>query len=66
MKRSSEVEPEFQNIYTAFNEKIRRYLARLVGDTEAEDLTHMDEFASNLNQTVSSRESASGEGCGCS
>jgi RNA polymerase sigma-70 factor, ECF subfamily len=32
-------EPEFQNIYTTFNQKIRRYLARLVGATEAEDLT---------------------------
>jgi RNA polymerase sigma-70 factor (ECF subfamily) len=31
---------ELQNIYTTFNEKIRRYLARLVGDAEAEDLTH--------------------------
>lgn len=30
---------EFQNIYTMCNEKIRRYLARLVGETEAEDLT---------------------------
>jgi len=32
--------PEFQQIYAAFNEKVRRYLARLVGDAESEDLTH--------------------------
>jgi RNA polymerase sigma-70 factor (ECF subfamily) len=40
MKKKSEDKPEFQNIYTVFNEKVRRYLARLVGETEAEDLTH--------------------------
>ena len=40
MKRSSEGKPEFQDIYTAFNEKVRRYMARLVGDAESEDLTH--------------------------
>ncbi len=40
MKRSSEGKPEFQDIYTAFNEKVRRYIARLVGDAESEDLTH--------------------------
>jgi RNA polymerase sigma-70 factor, ECF subfamily len=40
MKRCSEDKPEFQDIYTTFNEKIRRYLTRLVGETEAEDLTH--------------------------
>lgn len=34
-----EGECEFQNIYSAFNEKIRRYPARLVGEHEAEDLT---------------------------
>lgn len=28
----------FQDIYSAFNEKIRRYLARMVNETEAEDL----------------------------
>jgi len=39
IKKSLEGESEFQNIYTTFNEKIRRYLARLVGETEAEDLT---------------------------
>ena len=39
IKRSSG-EQELQNIYTTFNEKIRRYLTRLVGDAEAEDLTH--------------------------
>ena len=31
---------EFQNIYNTFHDKIRRYLARLVGETESEDLTH--------------------------
>jgi len=30
---------ELQNIYTAFHPKILRYLARLVGEEEAEDLT---------------------------
>ena len=39
VKRSLEGEPEFQNIYTTFDEKIRRYLTRLVGETEADDLT---------------------------
>jgi RNA polymerase sigma-70 factor (ECF subfamily) len=29
---------EFQDIYESFNEKIRRYMARIVGETEAEDL----------------------------
>jgi len=29
---------EFQDIYESFNERIRRYLARIVGETEAEDL----------------------------
>jgi len=39
-EKSSEGRPEFQDIYTAFNEKVRRYLARLVGNAESEDLTH--------------------------
>ena len=39
-EKNSEGKPEFQDIYTAFNEKVRRYLARLVGEAEAEDLTH--------------------------
>ena len=39
IKRSSG-EQELQYIYTTFNEKIRRYLTRLVGDAESEDLTH--------------------------
>jgi RNA polymerase sigma-70 factor (ECF subfamily) len=39
-EKSSEGKPEFQDIYTSFNEKVRRYLARLVGDAESEDLTH--------------------------
>jgi len=29
---------EFQDIYKSFNEKIRHYLVRIVGETEAEDL----------------------------
>lgn len=29
----------FQDIYSAFNEKIRRYLARIADETEADDLT---------------------------
>ena len=39
IKRSLEGASEFQDIYTTFNEKIHRYLARLAGETEAEDLT---------------------------
>ena len=31
--------PEFQTIYDEFQPKIRRYLSRLVGATDAEDLT---------------------------
>jgi len=38
--KTSKGKQEFQDIYRAFNEKIRRYLARLVGETEAEDLAH--------------------------
>ncbi len=30
---------EFQDIYSSFNEKIRRYLSRLVGETDSEDMT---------------------------
>ena len=40
MKRSSGDKPELQDIYTSFKEQIRRYLPRLVGETEAEDMTH--------------------------
>ena len=40
MKKNSEGKPEFQDVYTAFNGKIRRYMAHLVGDAESEDLTH--------------------------
>jgi RNA polymerase sigma-70 factor (ECF subfamily) len=32
-------ETEFQKIYAAFQPKILRYMARMVGETEAEDLT---------------------------
>ncbi|MBA4373705.1 MAG: RNA polymerase subunit sigma-24 [Thermodesulfovibrio sp.] len=35
----TEVDREFQDIYNAFYDKIRRYLTRLVGESEAEDLT---------------------------
>ncbi len=30
---------EFQDIYSSFNEKIRRYLARLIGEADSEDVT---------------------------
>ena len=40
MKKNSEGKPEFQDVYTAFNGKVRRYMAHLVGDAESEDLTH--------------------------
>lgn len=36
---NTEVDCEFQDMYSAFNERIRRYLSRLVGENEAEDLT---------------------------
>lgn len=39
IKRSSKSKLEFQSIYATFSEKIRRYLGRLVGETDAEDLT---------------------------
>jgi RNA polymerase sigma-70 factor (ECF subfamily) len=39
INRSSESKPEFQDIYTHFNERIRRYLARLIGETDSEDVT---------------------------
>ena len=32
-------EPEFQELYAAFQPKILRYLTRMVGESEAEDLT---------------------------
>ncbi len=38
-KRASETKPDFQNIYSSYNEKIRRYLTRLIGESEAEDVT---------------------------
>lgn len=37
--RNAESEQEFQNIYELFHEKIRRYLARMVSENEAEDLS---------------------------
>ena len=40
MKKNPEGKPEFQDVYTAFNGKVRRYMAHLVGDAESEDLTH--------------------------
>jgi RNA polymerase sigma-70 factor (ECF subfamily) len=36
---NAESEQEFQNIYELFHEKIRRYLARMLNENEAEDLT---------------------------
>jgi RNA polymerase sigma-70 factor, ECF subfamily len=36
---NAESEQEFQNIYELFHEKIRRFLARMVNETEAEDLS---------------------------
>ncbi len=38
-RRASETKPDFQNIYTAYNEKIRRYLTRLVGEADSDDVT---------------------------
>lgn len=34
-----EKEPEFESVHTAFRSRIHRYLSRLVGEREAEDLT---------------------------
>jgi RNA polymerase sigma-70 factor, ECF subfamily len=39
-----ETEPDFEKLHTAFRPKIRRYLTRLVGEQDAEDLTQ-DVFA---------------------
>ncbi len=39
VKRASEAKPEFQDIYAAFNEKIHRYLTRLIGESDSEDVT---------------------------
>lgn len=39
MSVHSEDERKFQDVYSVFHDKIRRYLARLVGEHEAEDLT---------------------------
>lgn len=38
-QRASEITPDFQDIYVTFNERIRRYLARLVGEADFEDVT---------------------------
>ena len=35
----NETEYDFQNIYATYQAKILRYLDRLVGENEAEDLT---------------------------
>ncbi len=37
-KRTSEAKPDFQSIHSSYNEKIRRYLARLVGEADSEDV----------------------------
>jgi RNA polymerase sigma-70 factor (ECF subfamily) len=39
VKRGAENKQDFQDIYSNFNEKLRRYLARLVGEAESEDVT---------------------------
>lgn len=39
IKNNTDIDSEFQDIYNAFHEKIRRYLTRLVGENDAEDLT---------------------------
>lgn len=39
MSLNAENEQEFQNIYELFHKKIQRYLARMVNETEAEDLS---------------------------
>ncbi|MBI5076556.1 MAG: RNA polymerase sigma factor [Nitrospirae bacterium] len=36
---NNEYEHEFQRVYERFHEKIRRYLARMVNETEADDLS---------------------------
>jgi RNA polymerase sigma-70 factor (ECF subfamily) len=38
-QRASENKPDFQTIYVSFSKKIRRYLARLVGEADFEDVT---------------------------
>ncbi len=39
IQRSTENKREFQDTYRDFNEKIRRYVARLVGEADSEDVT---------------------------
>jgi RNA polymerase sigma-70 factor (ECF subfamily) len=39
LKRGAENKQDFQDIYSNFKEKLRRYLARLVGEAESEDVT---------------------------
>jgi RNA polymerase sigma-70 factor (ECF subfamily) len=39
VKRGAENKQDFQDIYSNFNEKLRLYLARLVGEAESEDVT---------------------------
>jgi RNA polymerase sigma-70 factor (ECF subfamily) len=38
MKKDLEGRPDFQDVYTAYNEKIRRYLERLIGQADSEDV----------------------------
>lgn len=58
-------ETDFRKIYDTFQPKILRYLTRLVGEHEAEDLTQMDTFASSVNTALPSLAGGSTEGCGC-
>lgn len=39
VQRASENKPDFQDIYVSFSEKIRRYLERMVGEADFEDVT---------------------------
>ena len=39
IKMNHKGDREFQDIYSTFHDKIRRYLARLAGENDAEDLT---------------------------
>jgi RNA polymerase sigma-70 factor (ECF subfamily) len=39
MTKDPESKSDFQNLYAAYNQKIRRYLAQLIGEADSEDVT---------------------------
>ena len=57
-KAMDAIKPEFQEIYAAFYPRILRYMTRMVGDNEAEDLTQ-DVFVKISRTLISFRGEAS-------